>query len=462
MLVRFSVGNFLSFNETQTFSMIANRGQRFKERLFESDDMNLLKFSAIYGANASGKTNIVKAMEFARTCVVRRVTDEASFSYYRLDPSKKKAPSYFEFEMLINGALYSYGFEIILSEAAVTEEWLIRLDKLQDQILFTRNTHNGQFSFDTSLFATDQQKQRFEIYLNDIRKAQNTLFLREIITNKEAVYEDNEQALIFKRSFRWIDGLEISFPSTSISGYSCFTSTSAKEIEKAIKTFATGISEIKIEQVSQDKALKDAPEKFKREINRLLFEFMKKPNATNPPFEETPIIRIRGAGKLFLVSLKKNTPIFQEITFHHHKMQEARFSLGEESEGTQRLLDLLIILLAKKEHSVFVIDEFDRSLHPQLTLHFIKNFLELAKERNVQLIITTHESHLLDLSVLRQDEIWFVEKKESGQTHLIAFDRYKERFDKQIERAYLDGRYAGVPLFDHFFFPDTLKDKEQM
>ncbi|MFA5584899.1 MAG: hypothetical protein WDA09_11870, partial [Bacteriovoracaceae bacterium] len=116
-----------------------------------------------------------------RTCVVRRVTDEASFSYYRLDPSKKKAPSYFEFEMLINGALYSYGFEIILSEAAVTEEWLIRLDKLQDQILFTRNTHNGQFSFDTSLFATDQQKQRFEIYLNDIRKAQNTLFLREIM-----------------------------------------------------------------------------------------------------------------------------------------------------------------------------------------------------------------------------------------------------------------------------------------
>ena len=128
--------------------------------------------------------------------------------------------------------------------------------------------------------------------------------------------------------------------------------------------------------------------------------------------------------------------------------------MSEESEGSKRILDLLAVLVTSKENSVFVIDEIDRSLHPQLTLHFVENFLKLAKQRNIQLVITTHESHLLDLNILRQDEIFFVEKDFTGSSTIIPFDKFKERFDKRIEKACLNGRYGGVPLFETIFMPE--------
>ncbi len=161
------------------------------------------------------------------------------------------------------------------------------------------------------------------------------------------------------------------------------------------------------------------------------------------------------SGRLIFVSFKDSIPTFKEVSFIHNNFGNQPFSLSEESDGTQRILDLLAVLVTSKENSVFVIDEIDRSLHPQLTLHFIKNFLKLAKQRNIQLIITTHESHLLDLNILRQDEIFFVEKDSTGASVVFPFDKFKERFDKRIEKAYLDGRYGGVPLFDTFFMPEN-------
>ena len=137
--------------------------------------------------------------------------------------------------------------------------------------------------------------------------------------------------------------------------------------------------------------------------------------------------------------------------------------MADESDGTQRLLDLLSLLFTQKENSVFIIDEIDRSLHPLLNYRFVENFLQLATKKNIQLIITSHESHLLNLGLLRQDEIFFKKIKKTGESTLFPFDRFKERFDKKIEKAYLDGRYGGIPLFDTFFFPsapDTQRDTD--
>jgi AAA15 family ATPase/GTPase len=100
---------------------------------------------------------------------------------------------------------------------------------------------------------------------------------------------------------------------------------------------------------------------------------------------------------------------------------------------------------------VFIIDEIDRSLHPQLTYRFIKYFLHLATNRNVQLIVTTHESRLLDFDLLRQDEIWLSEKDKEGATNLYSLDEYNVRFDRKVDKAYLEGRYGGVPIFTTLF-----------
>jgi AAA15 family ATPase/GTPase len=122
------------------------------------------------------------------------------------------------------------------------------------------------------------------------------------------------------------------------------------------------------------------------------------------------------------------------------------FSIVEESDGTIRLLDLLEILLAG-DGKTYIVDELDRCLHPSLTYKFVDTFLEEAAKKNIQLIVTTHESRLMDFDLLRRDEIWFVDKKKNGETDIYSLEEYNERFDKKIDKAYLEGRYGGVPVF---------------
>ena len=163
-------------------------------------------------------------------------------------------------------------------------------------------------------------------------------------------------------------------------------------------------------------------------------------------------VRMNIDGRLILLSLIDSEPKFREIMFQHFNIPDAIFSLRDESDGTIRLLDLLSVIFAN-DSSIFIIDELDRSLHPQLTAHFIKTFMKIAERKNIQLIISTHESRLLDLKLLRQDEIYFVSRAESGSSVIIPFDTFKERFDKKIDVAYLDGRYGAVPMFNSIF-PD--------
>lgn len=457
MLSRFTVGNFLSFNKAQSFSMIAGQVQKHKQRLFQADDLKLLKFSAIYGANASGKSNLVKAMAYAGAIITRGTSDSPESSYYKLDPKAKELPSYFEFEIFIEGRLYSYGFEVIISERRIIEEWLVLLAMGKDRELFTRNTTTGQYFYDTGLFSKKEDILHFNIYINDMKNVTNKLFLQDIVTNKESIYEGSEKLVLFKKVYTWFERLDISFPNSLVSGYSCFATTSPDEILKAISAFATGITKVNARKVSKDKALEDAPPGFRKHVEKALVELSDGRSDDEPKAG----LRVHCNGRLYLVELNEKGSQFNEIIFEHNRVKGVPFSMHEESEGTQRLFDLLTVLLCTKEQTVFVVDEIDRSLHPQMTMHFVQNFLELATQKHVQLIVTTHESHLMNLSILRQDEIWFVEKNGAGASVITSFDRYKERFDKKIEKAYLDGRYGGVPLFDSFFFPEGFEREEE-
>lgn len=159
---------------------------------------------------------------------------------------------------------------------------------------------------------------------------------------------------------------------------------------------------------------------------------------------------IRGEKNYYILEFdkQKNDVIFKTIMFSHNNISNLYFGLDEELDGTVRLFDFLDILLCN-ENKVYVIDEFDRCLHPNLTCYFIKDFLQQAKKRNVQLIITTHELRLLDLNIVRQDEVWFVQKDKKGESDIYSLDEYNERFDKKIDKAYLDGRYGASPMFNH-------------
>jgi AAA15 family ATPase/GTPase len=132
-----------------------------------------------------------------------------------------------------------------------------------------------------------------------------------------------------------------------------------------------------------------------------------------------------------------------------HKMsdcdEETAFDTDDESDGTNRLMDILPILsMSDKKPMIFFIDELDRSLHPNLCYQFIQDFL--AKSGESQLIVTTHESNLLTFDLLRRDEIWFVEKNKQGATALYSMEEFTPRYDKDVQKGYLLGRFGAIPI----------------
>lgn len=110
------------------------------------------------------------------------------------------------------------------------------------------------------------------------------------------------------------------------------------------------------------------------------------------------------------------------------------------------------MLLKTDDDMVYVIDELERSLHPKLTYHFIDLFKKFHEKKNVQLIFTTHEPTIMDQELFRRDEIWFVERNADNCSHLYSLDKYKERYDKKLSKAYLEGRYGAIPVFKSFSF----------
>ena len=130
------------------------------------------------------------------------------------------------------------------------------------------------------------------------------------------------------------------------------------------------------------------------------------------------------------------------------------FDYLEESDGTQRLFDLIPLFYEYNGNRVIFIDEIDRSFHTNLTRRFLELFYGLTEGDTSQMIATTHDSNLLDLELVRQDEIWFVNRMEDHSSEIYSLNRFKERYDKVIDKEYLLGRYAAIPVFDNGILED--------
>ena len=159
---------------------------------------------------------------------------------------------------------------------------------------------------------------------------------------------------------------------------------------------------------------------------------------------------MRSRENFFIITLSRDEGIRCSTIEFTHGNKGIPFSLNEESDGTVRILDLLEILIAG-ENKTYVIDELDRCLHPMLSYKFVETFFRLAEKKNIQLIVTTHESRLMDFDLLRRDEIWFINKKKNGESDIYSLEEYNARFDQKIDKAYMEGRYGGVPIFSTIF-----------
>ena len=207
-----------------------------------------------------------------------------------------------------------------------------------------------------------------------------------------------------------------------------------------LRAFDTGIEKITKGKQPAEKAFSFLPEQVKNDILDDIEQTMK------DNLQNQARCKIEIGNYQFEISIE-NGEIFAEKIMLNHGNPKELFELSDESDGTKRLFDLIPLYEFGQKGKIIVIDELDRSFHSKLTEEYIKRFFEITKEHSCQLICTTHDLNLMDLQILRQDEIWFVERESDHSTRIYSLSDYKQRFDKNILNDYLIGRYGAIPYF---------------
>jgi uncharacterized protein len=439
MLITFKINNFLSFDTQIEFMMQAGtvRGGELNHHVIKGkgrNDVDILKSAIIYGANASGKSNFIKAIEFAKNVILNGLTITATENkHFRLDAQSIEQPTRFEFEFKSNGKMYAYGVVLSLKNRKIQEEWLFELLKTTDKPVFERKVlDNGKSAIELNLTLDREGKNRFDVYKKDIKDTQ--LFLSEI--NDKDV-EDIQNIDAFKDAFNWFKhNLVIMYPDTQFKEFDFLSNNDERKIalSKLLEAFRTGIQGI--ETIEQDVDTQISSEIQEGMLNAL--RIMNTKNVGLQMGENSYVFSKNALGELKM--LKLNT---KHLLRNSGEM--VNFDLEDESDGTRRIMDFIPALLGlAKTNKTYLIDEIDRSLHPELTQKILDVFFLNTQDIESQLIATTHESSLLDLNLLRRDEIWFVEKDKEGASKMYSLEQFKPRHDKEIRKAYLQGRFGAI------------------
>ncbi len=441
MLVDFSLKNFLSFKDEVSFSMIAAKTVKEHETPDGAETCNvikvpdseakLLKVAAIYGANGSGKSNLLSAMAFFRQMVLDSVRNDsllrrANELAYQFSIESREEPSSFEMIFIIDGKRYRYGFEIF--EAAIVSEWLFvkPLASSRESYCFKREKGNITVNSKTYKGAGG--------VFSKTRK--NALFISACAEfNVEVAMTVREW---FRKRFNILSGIDDDTLHFTADQY-LHNSEMRERILEFIKIIDLGINNISVKESNVDKL----PESLNLFVGAI---------AKDPDIKKPEISDIR---KLEILSEHKR--------YDHGKLKDTLVTpFSIESLGTKKIFALLgpwfdTIL----NGGTLIIDEFGASLHTKLSVELIKIFQSSLNKR-AQLIITTHDTNLLRGELLRRDQIWFTEKNEYGVSDLYSLVEYKinqansVRNDATFNKDYLLGKYGAIPYFGNI--PQFLAD----
>lgn len=431
MLIRFLVANYLSFDQQVEFSMVKGKARQHPHHIIDdtqNSGLQLLRAGLIYGPNAAGKSNLIKAIAFAKKFITQGVAPKRPIDRkpFRLNKQNPLLPSKFEFTFSVPGRAYIYGFE--LDQERVHHEWLYQLKSSGNTTpLFERTTN---VALQTQVTLSRPGNLPHEAYqLLDYagkRTRYNQLFLSKSIEDERPQFEE---------VFDWFDtNITLVFPGSQYIPLPVKLQDQAflTQFEQLLQELDTGIDKISFRKINPD----ISPDI----IQPLQHEML--PNETGVLISEDSRFLVRK-------SPENELEFLLLVTEHHIPPQGAieSFELSEESDGTRRLMDLLPIFLDLR-HSprLFIVDEIDRSLHPNLSRAILSLFFTNNQPPAGQLILTTHESRLLDLDCLRRDEIWFVEKNSQGASHLYSLEEFVPRYDKDIRKDYLSGRFGAIPI----------------
>lgn len=444
MLLRFICENFKSFKDKTEFSMVASKITRHPGHVALCNGRRVLRGAFMFGANAGGKSNFVKAIDFARRIVVdgleRTSCDRMNFL---LSPKgSENKIGRFQFDIFANDRFYSYGFAIDYSAVEIVGEWLVSMDSPSGETcLFSRvKDETGNTEIETDCHYQGDEKKRFDVYKEDMKKSgmRRTLFLSDVAKRSSGAEDFSSR---FLDVYAWFQRLLVLFPDTRFAGIPSFVHDDSSRLRYSewLKHFDTGIDSLLAQDVSIDKCWEYIPIDIRENVKADVFRLL----SSN---QDTAAIALNCRGSYYCFYTTKEGIKVKKIVANHGR-DDIPFEREDESEGTQRLFDLLPFIPLLRKNAVAVIDELDRSLHTKATLEFIRLFYGDDANANSQLIVTTHDGELLDLDHVRQDEIWFVERNEEKSSSLYSLSKFKTRFDKDIKKDYLLGRYGALPIF---------------
>lgn len=430
MLITFSVENWRCFKDEVTLNMTAGRERQHLERLptVKPFGLKLLPISAIYGANASGKTKLIEALAFLQQFVIlgTQSTDQRiPVQRFKLDSDYLSKPVKFSVDALIDEKLYSYTTQIL--PEAIVEESLVIETASKSLIVFKRN-EKGKIVFGKGFFSPERLA--FMEFISQATR-KNQLFLTTAI---------QLGAFELEPLYNWFKTkLIILTPTSEYLALNRFVDPSDElnaQMIDLIRKFGTSIDHFISQPINESNPL-DA-----KSIQLNIYNLVKDRIPQN-----TPSMRIMD---LFTTQSGDETTIKRLVAIHKNKKEDdILFSLREESEGTRRLLALIpaFVELRMEQNFVYVIDELDRSLHTQLLEWLIRYYLNSCGEGSrSQLIFTTHDVNLLTQNLFRRDELWGVQKNFAGESDLYSFREFKDiRQDKDIRKIYLNGLIGAVP-----------------
>lgn len=418
MLIAISIKNWKSFKNQVSFTMEAGREKNHSETVVKLKKfrLNLLPIAAIFGPNASGKSNFVKAFSFLQNLIVdpNRVFLSTEPFGFRLDPETKNQPTELGVDLWLNDSVYSYS--LVLNKQKILNERLSFKNTSSEKILFQREGAE----------LTPGKLLKKEVSTDSIKFI--TPFLQKNYTALSLLGEAKIKKIL--PVYNWFrDSLRIITPdSISITKFE-------KNAEDDLSDLGTGICSIKATPFSEE-----LPE----DIRRL---------SSDLPSGSVLNVRDPRLGALRISREDENRGIKVEKLMAVHKNtqgDEELFSFTDESDGSLRLFDLKPAfdkLNSANETLTYVIDELDRSLHTKLTSHLIARYTEECNEDSrKQLIFTTHDVQLIDQGLFRRDELWICERAEDGSSELYAITDFKDlRVDKDIQKSYLQGIMGGLP-----------------
>lgn len=425
MLIEFSATNFRSFRERQTLSMVAVSRLWKRENIFQPVVTGeklppLLKVVAIYGPNASGKSNFIRAFDALSFFCRRKPSAEVEqlpFSPFRFDPVLRDKPSRFEVHFIQRGMRYF--FELAVTADRILEEKLVAYPKGKEELLYQRN------------YRDSSEEYVFGEYLEggrDLHDAWRKLTGPQALFLVQAVANSSEELTQLREPFDWLAngalvvdrGMEHLARATQrlISDLPAF----GIDIATLLHDVDVPISEIKAKVIDDSSSVGEGEQALSSD------------EAVNSK----------------LKALRSNLKVKTTLT-HKTSLGVADFDFDEESEGTKNMFGFALpwlMLRTNKSKSdgrcILVVDELDSSLHPKVVEALIERHIN--SDVPSQLIFTTHDTHLMDTKLLRRDQIWLTERDAAGATQLRSVHDFDGREGEDIEKRYYEGRYRGLPF----------------